>query len=78
MASTQHFDEIRVYEGVAERTGVRFERKDVRRNGSCCSSLTALARKARAGGDGYFYLPADVWPPDTEQIAMLKKWIVVS
>jgi len=78
MAPTQYFEEIRVFEGVAERTGVQFDRKDVRRSGGCCSSLTELLRKARAAGEGYFYLPLNCWPADTEQIAMQKKWIVVS
>jgi hypothetical protein len=78
MALTQYFDEIRVYDGVAERTGVQFERNDVRRSGGCCSSLTELMRKARAAGDGYFYLPINNWPADTEQIALQKKWVVVS
>jgi hypothetical protein len=78
MAPTQYFEEIRVFEGVAERTGVQFERKDVRRSGNCCSSLTELLRKARAAGEGYFYLPLNCWPADSEQIALQKKWIVVS
>jgi len=78
MASTQPFDEIRVYEGVAERTGVQFERKEARHSGGCCRSLTELLRKARAAGDGYFYLPPNVWPPDTERIELQKKWIVIS
>ena len=78
MAPTQPFDEIRVYEGIAERTGVHFQRNEVRRSGGCCSSLTDLLRKARSAGDGYFYLPPDIWPADTKQMAMQKKWIVIS
>ena len=78
MAPMQQFEEIRVYEGFAERTGVQFERSEVRRSGACCISLAQLARKARSAGDGYFYLQTDIWPPDTEQIAMQKKWIVIS
>ena len=78
MAPPQYFEEIRIYEGFAERTGVRFERNEVRRTSGCCSSLTELLRKARAAGDGYFYLPLGNWPPDTEQIPLLKKWIVIS
>jgi hypothetical protein len=78
MAPPQYFEEVQVYEGFAERTGVRFERKDVRRSGRCCSSLTELLRKARAAGDGYFYLPLDNWPADTERLPLQKKWIVIS
>jgi len=77
MTPTQ-FEEIRVYEGVAERTGVQFARNDVRHSGGRCSSLTELLRKARAAGDGYFYLPLNSWPADTEQIPLQKKWTVVS
>ena len=72
------FDEIRVYAGVAERTGVQFQRSEVRRSGSRCNSLSALIRKARDIGDGYFYLPADIWPADTERVELRKEWIGMS
>jgi hypothetical protein len=76
MITPQPFDEIRVYEGVAERTGVQFERTAVRRSAGCCRSLTELFRKARASGDGHFYLPLDRWPPDTNQVEIHKRWVV--
>ena len=72
------FEEIHVYDGVAERTGVRFKRNDVRRSDGCCRSLTELLRKARASGEGYFYLPVNAWPEETEKIELQKKWIVIS
>jgi hypothetical protein len=78
MAPNQPFDEIRVYAGIAERTGVRFERSAVRRSGGCCSSLTELIRKARSSGDGTYYLPVDVWPADSDHVAIQKPWVVVS
>jgi hypothetical protein len=78
LKQSQSFDEIRVHDGVAERTGVRFERTDVRRNSGCCASLTVLMRKARASGDGTFYLPSDLWPADTERIELRKPWVVMS
>jgi hypothetical protein len=78
MSGIQSFDEIRVYAGVAERTGMHFERNDVRHSGGCCRSLTELLRKGRASGDGYFYLPPGIWPVDTGQIELQKKWVVVS
>ena len=78
MLSTQSFDEIRVYAGVAERTGVHFERSTVRRSAGCCRSLTELARKARISGDGCFYLPLEIWPADMEKVDLRKKWIVLS
>ena len=74
----QPFEEIRVYGGVAERTGVLFERNDVRRSDRCCSSVATLLRKARAAGDGMFYLPLNVWPADRERIELLKPWVVMS
>ncbi len=78
MLSKQSFDEIRVYGGVAERTGVQFERSAVRRSAGCCSSLTDLARKARALGDGCFYLPLASWPADKERVDLQKQWVVIS
>jgi len=50
MLVNQSFDEIRAYAGVAERTGVLFQRNDVRRSSGCCGSLTELIRKARPRG----------------------------
>ena len=78
MHAKQPFDEIRVYAGFAERTGVQFERDTVRRSGGCCRSLTELIRKARDAGDGYFYLPLNLWPANTERVALKKNWVVVS
>jgi hypothetical protein len=72
------FHEIRVYAGVAERTGVQFAGSDVRRSGSCCRSLSALIRKARDTGDGTFYLPLKFWPADTERIELRKEWVGMS
>ena len=74
----QRFEEIRVYAGFAERTGVLFDRKDVRRSEGCCGSLSALLRKARDSGDGTFYLPLDVWPADTERVELRKQWVVMA
>lgn len=72
------FAEIRVYEGVAELTGKQFDRAAVRRSRGCCRSMSELARKARTSGDGEFYLPLDLWPPDTERVDLLKPWVVIS
>jgi len=49
----------------------------VRRSGGCCTSLTELIRKARDAGDGY-YLPLDLWPVNTERVALQKSWVVAS
>lgn len=76
MLGPKIFDEIRVYAGVAERTGVQFERNAVRRSTACCTSLAGLLRKARNAGDGYFYLPLSCWPADTERVQLQKAWVV--
>ena len=78
MLVNRSFDEIHVYENFAELTGVRFERNDVRRSAACCSSLTELHRKARASGDGSYYLPTGAWPADTAQLELRKPWLVIS
>ena len=74
---TQSFEEIVVYEGVAERTGAHFERNAVRHSDGYCASLTALLRKARAAGDGTFYMPLNLWPADRERLEMRKPWVVL-
>lgn len=78
MAASRSFDEIRVYAGAAERTGVLFQRNDVRRSAGCCRSLSELIRKVRASGDGYFYLPLNVWPADAERVELQERWVVLS
>lgn len=75
---SQTFHEIRVYDGIAERTGAQFERADVRRSDGCCGSVTALIRKARASGDGTFYLPLDQWPAEKQRLELRKPWVVMS
>lgn len=72
------FDEIRVFEGVAERTGTDHERSAVRRSPGCCKTFTELIRKARTTGDGLFYLPLNAWPADTERIDLRRPWVVLS
>lgn len=72
------FEEIRVYAGIAERTGVLLDRSVVRRSNTCCSSLTELMRKARSIGDGIFYLPVEVWPAGAEQVELRKEWVAMS
>jgi hypothetical protein len=78
MNVSQKLKEIRVYEGVAECTGLEVDRSEVRRNSGLCGSLSELMRKARNSGDGTFYLPADQWPADTEQIETRKPWVVIA
>ena len=78
MLSKQPLNEIRVYEDFAERTGVQVERNEVRRSEGYCRSMTQLLRKARASGDGTFYLSTNLWPADTDRLALKKTWVVMS
>jgi hypothetical protein len=78
MLVSQMFDEVAVFEGVAERTGVRFDRAAVRRSTGLCRSLGELVRKARASGSGTFYLPLNLWPPDTDRVELQRPWVVMS
>jgi len=34
-------------------------------------------KKARAAGDGTFYVPLDRWPMDTERLELRKPWVVL-
>jgi hypothetical protein len=78
MLVTQPFEEIRVYAGIAERTGVRFNRNEVRRSANCCGSWTQLKSKSRDLGDGLFYLPLDAWPGDELRLELRKPWVVIA
>jgi hypothetical protein len=71
------YEEIHVYGGIAERTGVRYDREAVRRRGGLCTSFRSLEQKARSRGDGYFYLPVQAWPADADKIDITKAWVVV-
>ena len=70
----QQFDEVRVFEGIAERTGNIVDRNTVRGSKAVCHSVGELTRKARNRGDGYFYLAADAWPENAERIDLTAKW----
>lgn len=70
----QQFEEVRVYEGVAERTGNTVDRDTVRGSKAVCQSVSELTRKFRREGDGVFYLASKAWPEDTEKIVLTAKW----
>jgi hypothetical protein len=75
---SQSFDEVHVFNGIGERTGVRVERSAVRGRRAVCRSVSELASKARRLGDGYYYLAAFSWPADTETIDMNLSWATMS
>lgn len=71
--------EISVYQGVGEKTGVLIERSAVRGKVGLCKSMRDLAIKSRVLGDGYYYLPVDLWPGSTEPVVINKQdWTVIS
>ncbi len=68
------FDEIHVFESVAERTGAIVERAGVRGRSGVCRSLTELALKNRRLGDGYYYLAATAWPDGAATVDLNRAW----
>ncbi|HEY2092270.1 MAG TPA: hypothetical protein VGJ81_10290 [Thermoanaerobaculia bacterium] len=69
------FDEIQVFDGVAERTGVTVDCAAVRGNHAMCRSVTELTAKSRRLGDGYYYLAANAWPADTKSVSLTRAWV---
>lgn len=69
------FDEVHVYDGIGERTGVTVDRKDVRGCPSVCRSVTELAAKTRRLGDGYYYVASTAWPADTPKVNLISPWV---
>lgn len=65
---------MRVYEGIAERTGKTVDRNTVRGSKAVCQSVGELARKVRREGDGTFYLAAEAWPEGTASLDLITKW----
>ena len=68
------FDEIQVFDGVAERTGVSIDRAGVRGHRGICRSFTELTAKFRRVGDGYYYLPSAAWPAETKSVDLARAW----
>ncbi len=75
MNQDQQFDEIQVFEGIAERTGTKVDRATIRRSPSFCRSVSDLTRKARRMGDGYFYLSSLLWPENETKLVLHKTWV---
>lgn len=74
LRTSQYFDEIQVYEGIAERTGMTVDRATLRGSKSVCRSVAELTRKARRMGDGRFYLAGRVWPENETRIDLTMTW----
>jgi hypothetical protein len=70
--------EISVFQGIGEKTGVTVERRAVRGKPGLCKSMRELAIKSRVLGDGYYYLPIELWPSATEPVVIHKSdWTVI-
>jgi hypothetical protein len=73
----QQFDEVRVFEGIGERTGNTCDRSTVRRSKGVCKTVSELSRKVRNQGDGTFYLAVAAWPENTVRLVLTMKWITM-
>jgi hypothetical protein len=69
--------EINVFQGVGERTGVVVEKNVVRGRKSLCKSMRDLTIKSRVLGDGYYYVPLDLWPEEESVIVHRQDWTVI-
>ena len=68
------FDEVHVFEGVGERTGLRLDRQGVRGRRAVCRSVGELVAKSRRLGDGYYYLVSAAWPEDSSSVNLALHW----
>jgi hypothetical protein len=71
------FDEVHVFEGVAERTGVSLDREGVRGRRAVCRSVGELASKSRRLGDGYYYLTSAAWPSGSTSVSLALQWVSI-
>ena len=69
------FDEIQVFDGVAERTGVSIDCAAVRGHRGMCRSVTELTAKSRRLGDGFYYLASSAWPADAKTVSLTRAWV---
>ena len=70
--------EISIYQGVGEQTGVFVERSAIRGKKGLCKSMRDLAIKSRVLGDGYYYIPIELWPDTKEPVIVHKHdWTVI-
>ena len=72
------FDEIQVFEGIAERTGNTVDRDTIRGSNAICRSIMELTNRARRLGDGTFYLKSSIWPADKEKLELAQTWTTMS
>lgn len=74
--TTPHCEEIQVFDGLAERTGNTAPLRGFRGRANLASSLSDLARRYRAHGDGIYYLVEGAWPADRESVNLKQpNWV---
>ncbi|HEX8254813.1 MAG TPA: hypothetical protein VF846_16835 [Thermoanaerobaculia bacterium] len=71
---SRSFEEVCVFESVAERTGNRLERAGLRGRAGVCRSITELASKFRRLGDGYYYVATSAWPEGAAEVNLARAW----
>lgn len=70
--------EISVFQGIGEMTGTVVERSAIRGKPGLCKSMRDLATKSRVLGDGYYYIPVDLWPSTKDPVTIHKNdWTVI-
>ena len=70
--------EISIFQGVGEKTGVVVERRSIRGKRGLCKSMRDLSIKSRVLGDGYYYLPIDLWPSGIDPVVIRNsEWKVI-
>ncbi|MDQ3279968.1 MAG: hypothetical protein M3Q69_00980 [Acidobacteriota bacterium] len=72
------YDEIQVFDGIAERTGLQFDRAGVRGRRGVCRSVTELGAKSRRLGDGFYYLASAAWPPEMNEVNLKREWATIA
>lgn len=71
--------EINIFQGVGEATGTVVEKKALRGRKGLCKSMRDLTNKARVLGDGFYYLPVDLWPDGGEPVVLSQlDWTTMS
>jgi hypothetical protein len=75
----EQYLELKVFEGIAERTGASFTRTGVRGRRGICRNLTALRAMCRRFGDGYYYLAESAWGEGVQTLDVRKVlWTVAA
>ena len=71
--------EINVFQGVGEHTGIVVERRAVRGKKGLCKSMRDLTIKSRVLGDGFYYLPIELWPHGVQEPVVIHRqdWTVI-